>query len=116
MGSFRQVDICWGDETKTLTPTLGFLDELEASTYSAAMIIDSMQSKNPRRGAMAMFIARVLAEAGFDVDGGDVNAEISHDLETGVSYFLYLLKQIMPEEPKGKKMQAALKAVDGNST
>ena len=50
-----------------------------------------------------MFIARVLAEAGFDVDGGDVNAEISHDLETGVSYFLYLLKQIMPEEPKGKK-------------
>ena len=109
MGVFREVDIEWGGETFTFTPSMALIRSIERGDGGGPVcimqLIHAAQSGSPQFGFMAWLVAKVMTYAGAKVDDGDIFADMMGAKKEALTLYINCIDAISPapKVEKGKK-------------
>ena len=108
-GVFREVDIEWGGETFTFTPSMALIRSIERGDGGGPVcimqLIHAAQSGSPQFGFMAWLVAKVMTYAGAKVDDGDIFADMMNAKQEALALYINCIDAISPapKVEKGKK-------------
>ena len=108
-GVFREVDIEWGGETFTFTPSMALIRSIERGDGGGPVcimqLIHAAQSGSPQFGFMAWLVAKVMTYAGAKVDDGDIFADMMGAKKEALALYINCIDAISPapKVEKGKK-------------
>ena len=108
-GVFREVDIEWGGETYTFTPSMRLIRSIERGDGDGPVcimqLIHAAQSGSPQFGFMAWLVAKVMTFGGAKVDDGEIYKQMMGSEKEAISLYLNCIDAISPapKVEKGKK-------------